>query len=637
MKLPLQKFNIFLLIFTTLIILSNCAYEFSEDSFIEISQKTPTASISLNDLSDNQTFYVPTKIIFNYNGNNKHLLYEIKIHIDNVKIKSSTINSGDFNINTESLEDGNHILKVEYIFSSGSGSLADVSGVEAYIKTEEYNFTVDKSLPETVTLKTAEIIDGSIYLSWEPISKLNFDSAMLIITNNGNKSYYEMTKQELLNLSYNDTFVHTSTCQGQTKIDNDLEYQIFLKNTRGNTASNTKGLYIKPFEIEKLILNENQYKLIIPEHTLYKNFDYYLFTDSNSNTFKVNSLGGEIIVKESIKFPSYNSGVVLNFYKKSSAQDNYKGCSFLPTSYDKQFQSDYGTGGYNKFVYNESDGYIYTLRVYSACPSCENSITIEQRNSNDLTVINSKLIARVDDYDDEELTIDPTTGNLIVDAGSISFLLDKNSLSIINQWSRLNFGEQSGNIFYRNNIIVIEQNDKVSFYDSNTKSQFYTLNKTGYFKISSSAKYFYVNDSIFEITNNSVNLVSTTDTNNSVNLVEFIEVENKCVYNSYDGNPIVFDLMTRTKSTLSDFTRINIMDYDNGTNKLLFIRSEFGLSNTQLSYAYVYDFTTTNFKKIKVENVVSIWRPNDTPRGYWFAKDKLISSYGYYLNHYINE
>ncbi|MDD7886374.1 hypothetical protein [Flavivirga sp. 57AJ16] len=637
MKSPLQKFNKSLLIFTTLIILSNCAYEFSEDSFIEVSQNPPTASISLNDLSDNQTFYVTTKIIFNYNGNNKHLLYEIKIYIDNVEIKTSSINSGDFNINTESLEDGNHILKVEYIFSSGSGSLADVSGVEAYIKTEEYNFIVDKSPPETIVMKSAEIIDGSIYLSWEPITKLNFDSATLVITNNGSPNYFEITEQEMLKLNYNDTNVHTFIPAGEEQMDHDIEYQIQLKNTRGNTVSNKVNIFIKKFEIEKLILNENQYKLIIPQHTLYSNFDYYLFTDSMSNTHKVSSLGGEIIVDKLIIFPDYNDvGTNLTLYEESGGQNIYKGSLFIPESYNKQFDYD-PSSSYGEFLYNQFDNLIYVLRTGSSRTSPD-YITIEKLDSETLALVETKFITTKGVNYARDLTI-TSTGNLIIDVVDISYLVEGNSLSIINQWKLSDFGVQTGSIKYRNNTIVIEQDNQISFYDSTTKELFYNTSKSGYFKMSDDGRYFYINNAFFEINSKVINEIVKTNTNDNVNLVEFIVNQNKCVYNSYDGNPIIFDLMTRTKSTLSDFTRINIMDYDNGTNKLLFVRSEFGLSNTQPSYAYVYDLTSTNFKRIEVKNVVSIWSPNEIPRGYWLQSDKLIYAYGlgFYLDHYINE
>ncbi|MDO7171242.1 hypothetical protein [Mariniflexile sp. AS56] len=638
MKVPLQKINKLLLIFTTLISLSNCAYEFSEDSFVEVIQKNPTASISLKDISDNQTFYVPTKIHFNYNGNNKHLLYEIIIQIDNVVIKTSTTNTGDFIVDTESLDEGNHVLKVEYIFSSGSGSLADVSGVEAYIKTEEYHFTVDKSIPETVVMTSVEIIDGTIYLSWEPITKVNFDVSAIVVSNNGYIDSQALTKQELLKLKYNDKNVYAFTLAGQDPIGHDLQFYIYLENSRGSTRSNNVSLFIEPLEVEKRILNENQYKLIIPKHTLYRNFDYYVFKNpSNNSNHKISPYGGEIIVNEPIKFPSYDFNVNLDLFKVSGTSEIYKGTISSFISYNKQFQSDYGPGGYYEFIYSQLNNAVYTLRVYRSCAGCERRYTIEQRNVNDLSVINSKQIAIVEDGSEGELTIDPTTGNLILNVGNISFLVDKNSLSIIKQWSPSDFGEQSGQIIYRNNMVVIEDTDKITFYNSNTKSQFYTLDKTGYFKISASGQYFFANNSIFEITNNSVNIISTADTNYSVNLVEFIEDENKCVYNTYDGNPIVFDFMTRTKTTLSDFTRINIMDYNTGTKKLLLVRSEFGISNTQASYVYIYDFTTTNVKRIEVQNVVSIWSPDVTPSGYWFTKNKLISSYGYYLDHYLNE
>ncbi|MFI1772616.1 hypothetical protein [Thalassobellus citreus] len=636
MKLTSLRFNKILLIFTILITLSNCNYEFSEDSFIEVSEKNPTAAINLKDLSENQIIYVSTKINFNYIGNNKHLLYEIKIYIDNVEIQTSTINTGDFIIDAESLEDGNHILKIEYIFSSGSGSLADVSGVEAYIKTEEYNFIIDKSPPETVVMKSAEIIDGSLYVTWNPISKRNFDKAKLIISNNDVViSYLDLKIQELLELSYNETNVIRYS-QSYKNGDN-FKYQIYLENSRGNTISNKVGVFIKPFKVQKIILNENQYKLIIPKHPLYSNFDYYSFDDiSNNLIHKVSSHGGEIVVDEPIKFPNYDGGFSFTLYKESENEDIYKGSLFIPNSYNKEFDYD-SSSSHGEFLYNQFDNFIYVLRTGSSRTSTD-YITIEKLDSETLALVETKFITTKGVNYARDLTI-TSTGNLIIDVLDISYLVEGNSLSIINQWKLSDFGAQTGSIKYRNNIIVIEQNNQISFYDSTTKELFYNTSKSGYFKISDDGRYFYINNAFFEIKNKVINEIVKTNTNYDVNLVEFIVNQNKCVYNSYDGNPIIFDLITRTKSTLSDFTRINIMNYDNATNKLLFVRSEFGQSNTQPSYAYVYDLTTTNFKRIEVKNVVSIWSPNEIPRAYWLQSGKLIYTYsmGFYLDHYINE
>jgi len=633
MKFKVIVFFIILGILT----LFSCEYEFSEDSFTEITQKPPTASVNLNSLRNNHVFYVSTIINFNYNGNNKHRLYEIKIYIDETLIKTSTINSGDFNIDTESLEDGSHILKVEYIFSSGSGSLADVSGVEAYIKTEEYNFTVDKSPPEAVVMKSAKIIDGSIYLTWKPINKINFDKAYLSISDKGGKitdinRSISLSKGETLRLNYNDiSFYETKYSQEQSI---NLKYQINLENTRGKSESNEVSISIAPFNIQKLIFNENSYKLIIPEHTLYGNFDYFLFKHNNKS-HEIPSNGGEVIINKPIKFPSYEAGTLLTLFKKNIGQDTYKGSLFILGSYDKQFEYD-TSNSYEEFVYNESNGFVYTLRVYSSCVVCLDRISIDRRNPEDLTIIDSKQISIVEDYNNQELIIDPSTGNLIIDSGSVTFLVDKNNFSILNQWTLSEFGEQNGNIFYRNNIIAIEQNDKVSFFDSNTKSLFYTTNKTGYFKISESGKYFYTNNSIFKLENKLVNLITNTSTNNSVNLVEFIENSNLCVYNTYDGNPIIYDFASQSKTVLNDFTGINIIDYDNTTGKLLLVKNDDTQNNRGQSYAYVYDFTTADFKKIEVQTLGTYTNSPPQLKGYWLASDKLISV-GYYLDHYLNE
>ena len=61
-----------------------------------------------------------------------------------------------------------------------------------------------------------------------------------------------MTEQELLGLSYNDIYILSTSCQGGEPTT-ELEYQIFLENSRGRKTSNKAVLYMDPFNVEKII------------------------------------------------------------------------------------------------------------------------------------------------------------------------------------------------------------------------------------------------------------------------------------------------------------------------------------------------------------------------------------------------
>ncbi|MBD0831573.1 hypothetical protein [Aestuariibaculum sediminum] len=619
----------------SLLSLLNCEYQFSEDAFTNIEQPTPTVSLNLYDLSDNQEFYVPTEIVYNYQGNNKHYLYQINIYVDDELIESGSGINGKFTINTERLEDGTHKLKVEYVFSSGSGSLADLNGQEGYVKTEEFNFIVDKSLPETIVLKNAEIIDGSIYFTWNPIKKMNFDKVLLIVIENDVPvGHRQLSKKDLFKLSYNDIIVpNFSDARNKS---NKIAYQISLENTRGKSTSNVVGVELVKIIPEMRILNEYQYKLIVPKHPLYGNFDYYTYTDSNQKIHTISSLGGETTVNETIVFDNSKAGITLELYAENAGQNQFKTSIFYLVSYYHKFQDDYGPGGYLEFMYNNWNSNTYSLRTYRVCPSCLVKITLEKRNASNLNVELSKQISDQDYYYNSRLTINPTTGNLIIDAGKTTFLIDENNLSIIKQWSLSTFGETSGKIYYRNNVIAIVNEDTISLFDPITKTKFYTSSQTGYFKIADNGKYFFANNSIFEITNHTVNLIYQTETNNEINAVAFVAAENLCIYNTYDEHPVIFNLKNKTKSTIEELTRINIIDYDYGSEKMLFVRSEFGFEQIGPPYAYSYNFSNNTFKRIQVRGVVSIW-DKLPPNGYWFANGIMINRNGYYLDQYMNE
>ena len=174
-----------LLPFLAIIIFSTCDYQFSEDYYKEIEVKTPTASLALLNFTDGQVYKKSTSINFKYSGNDKHRLDFIQIFIDNkLEIVTNDL-SGSFFIDTQKLSEGRHNIKVEYSFSSGTGSLGEISNLEYYYVDEEFSFSIDKSLADAFPLTQVKIENGTINVYWDEIEDKNFDNAYLITKYDG--------------------------------------------------------------------------------------------------------------------------------------------------------------------------------------------------------------------------------------------------------------------------------------------------------------------------------------------------------------------------------------------------------------------------------------------------------------------
>src|SRR5690606_23670679 len=122
-KIPIttmKRVFIVLLTYLTIVFVSSCSFNYSEDYFNDIEQVEPTADLLLNNFNNNLVITSPVNVNYDYDSGDIHRLFEIRIYIDDVEIKNTSETRGNFYIDADNLSSGNHILKIEYIFSSGS-------------------------------------------------------------------------------------------------------------------------------------------------------------------------------------------------------------------------------------------------------------------------------------------------------------------------------------------------------------------------------------------------------------------------------------------------------------------------------------------------------------------------------------
>ena len=153
---------LFLLLFIT-----SCSFEFEKDYVNEkIVAVNSNFDIQLINFNEGVVLREPTTLSFNDINRVNERLIEIQFFIDEVPVFETNELTGNFTIDTDIYEQGNHKLEVVYTFFSGSGSLADLTNQEGFIARKEYNFIVDKSLRAPIDIIEVKNIDGSVCVYW---------------------------------------------------------------------------------------------------------------------------------------------------------------------------------------------------------------------------------------------------------------------------------------------------------------------------------------------------------------------------------------------------------------------------------------------------------------------------------------
>jgi len=613
--------NLFLLV-VILQLFTNCNYEFSEDYYKEINQSFPIiTSVSLEDFQNNITIYSPLNVVYNYDGNNKHRLYKVSIFIDNNIIMSSSDISNEFYIDTDKLSEGNHVLKIEYLFSSGTGSLADVNNLEAYIATENYNFTIDKSPPNAVVISSAEIVDGTIYINWEPITS-NFDSAELSITSPYNvNEKIQLSKDDLSKQTYND----------QVNSDNNLRYSIKLTNRYAVSISNEVEVSFEQIKATKEIINDEQYKLTWTKHPLYKNIDYFtcnLTYIQGQPLPELSPLGGEYIIN---KAPIFADTLYDNFYFSSHKNlPGYTGYTITSTiGVNAQFGKKFDVTYCRDYFYNPAENLYYAVKTNSNYSLGYQLVKLE---SEDLSEVSSGYFTTgtaIEYY--YNIIIEPVSSDILIDLRSKSFLIDKSTLQVIAEWKAIDYGvtETYISTHYRNNnlFIVNYSTNELSIFDVDSKKLIYNAEYNYLFKASDDGRYFYNNDGVYELNNGAVNLVASTNTGLSVKSFEFLTNQNKCIYRYNDDHPVILDLNSKVKTTLNDISHIDDIIYDVTTNKVFFGQYHSFIVGSDLSFVYILDLDSNEMKSLQVYDT------HYSGQFYTYSNGKIIFSKGLFLDY----
>ena len=115
-----------------------------------------------------------THFFFTLKGPNQRLR-SFSIKIDGTEIKNGLSgNQLEFQIDPITLTDGNHLVEVDMIVDTGSGSLANLIQAEYYYITKSFIIVVDKVPPQPISSLALAIENGLLKMKWDKLNKTNF-------------------------------------------------------------------------------------------------------------------------------------------------------------------------------------------------------------------------------------------------------------------------------------------------------------------------------------------------------------------------------------------------------------------------------------------------------------------------------
>lgn len=599
----------------SLVLLYSCTYDFSEDSFKNIQTNNPNVNIILTGFVDGEETSSSKMVQYSITGVGNDE-FEMIIRINGTEIYRSEKRTGKFYLFVDEIVDGEHELTIEYIFPTNSGSLADSLNGEFFTGISKYNFTVDKTLADPFGISNIDIINGSIFITLNPITDNNFDEAFLVIKNEDDFILEErpISEEDLTDLEIHD----------DETIFYNPSYAIKLKNA---FIEKTSEYVLLPtvkmnFTIEPLLYRS--FKLIYNEHPLYGNFDTigfdYTYPFSGSSFHNLNPQGGETIINYGFYF---GENIFLHF-------KIFKDNSLFGNIYEQV-----PVGGNLPLSEFEEITYVSSIDKYFIIDiTNSNELIIYQLNGQSFEIENSQTLASLSFSEDfNSLEFDEITNRIILNLKEKAMVFNPMTFSITNIFNAIDFNSNKANAdtYYRGDYIVLEDSwssGEVLIYEISTGIQKFSINKTTNFFSAMDASHFYANGGLYKLdSGNFIFLNTIQDSQNSIDApalehMTFDKISNSAVFGWYRST-YYLDLSNYNQTYIWDTEIVYDVKYTN-EGKPFINCNHFSAGNK----SHIYDININETKLIDTYAQQSYRYFN----GYIFAPNGFFFESNLYTN-----
>jgi len=462
----------------------SCEYQFSDDYFNDLEVPDNSVNITLINFSAGEVAKVSKTIRYGFTGV-VHDRFEMAVYVDGLEIYRSREANGEFNLALENLEDGNHQLTIDYISATNNKSLASIANAQFYTGTESYNFASDKSIANSFGIAAVNIVEGSIYITLNPITDTNFDEAILLIKNEDGYLIEErpITEEDLTDLEIHD----------YKTIGYNPSYAIKVKNTFTENSSDYVLLPTEKMNFTITPLSYDSFYLNYNEHPFYGNFNdigfSYTYTSSGFRSHEINPRGGQTFIDE-----GYSFGIPFNLK-----------FNFITDSGTTPVYERVVVGTELPILDFEEITYLKALDTYYVIDiTPDNEMVLHQLNGQSFALENSKTLTTLNTIDDfNSLEVD-SNNNLIINMNQRALLFNPLSFSVTSTHRAVDYNSSkaSADVYYRGDYVILEEtlsSGEVLIYEKATKSLEFSITKTTNFFSAVDASYFYANRGLYQL------------------------------------------------------------------------------------------------------------------------------------------
>jgi len=163
-----MKSRFLLLALLVLVIIQSCTYDTDEIYERELNHPSSPPEITTVDLSfsmeEDTIILMQNSVLFHFQTSENEV-QRVDFYVDDTLVGSENSENGIFELNHDFINGGYHILRIEVITNSGTGSIADEIGLEGYsFSTREWVFKVLDGSSNNVTTM---VEDGFLKLVWD--------------------------------------------------------------------------------------------------------------------------------------------------------------------------------------------------------------------------------------------------------------------------------------------------------------------------------------------------------------------------------------------------------------------------------------------------------------------------------------
>jgi len=197
----------FIVFLASIFLFTTCEYEPTGDNFVELTPPEDYLPIEilLNDVIPTDTIYVYQNTSISMRINSPKNLQKVIVSIDGEEYTNFWEDWFSFEINPNQLSEGVHTLTLNAVFSSGTGSLAEMMGLESFMGELSWKIYIIHDLQDLFELGYHTNEEGFLEIYWKNFISENLIEKFTVhsvLTQNSDTTIYYATQKSFVDYGY---------------------------------------------------------------------------------------------------------------------------------------------------------------------------------------------------------------------------------------------------------------------------------------------------------------------------------------------------------------------------------------------------------------------------------------------------